>query len=109
MFQQPPTNELVALMTAAPLADDSIHKEPYGPLFDIAEVVLTEDEFAVIQMLFGGNLSQRETGLLLARQKGRATAYSKTWVRKLRNRALQKLRDYATLRHASPHDFGDSE
>lgn len=107
MFEQPPTDEYVALMSTAPHDEIEIEPEPYGATFELAEQILTEDEYAVIQMLFGGRLSQRETGLLLARQKGRATAYSKTWVRKLRNRALQKMREYGKVGDTPQADLGD--
>jgi DNA-directed RNA polymerase sigma subunit (sigma70/sigma32) len=107
MFEQPATDAYVAMMAAAPYEEIEIEPEPYGATFELAEEILTEEEFAVIQMLFGGRLSQRETGLLLARQKGRATAYSKTWVRKLRNRALQKMRKYGTVGDTPQKNLGD--
>lgn len=101
LFESKPETEIEALMSAAPHQEPEPVNEQYGDLFAIAEEILTDDELAVIQMLYGGRLSQRETGLMLARQNSRGTAYSKTWVRKLRNRALAKLKEHCARRYNS--------
>jgi hypothetical protein len=94
MWQQATSNPIQAIMEAAPHADIEDHMPPYGDMFEIAEHILDEEEFAVLQMLYGGGLTQQETGDMLARANGRSKGYSKTWVRVLRDSALKKLRQH---------------
>jgi hypothetical protein len=93
MFPTADQSELAQLMSAIPFADiETTPAKPYGTLFALAEMLCTPDEYDVLQMLYGGNLSQSEAGMLLARSKSRSRAYSKTWVRKLRNSATEKIK-----------------
>ena len=94
MWEQPTSNPFQALMEAAPHTETEETLPPYGSMFNIAERILEPDEFAVLQMLYGGGLTQQEAGDMLARSNGRGTGYSKTWVRVLRNSAIKKLKQY---------------
>lgn len=89
-----PSDPLQRLMETAPHQDTAEPPdELYGEMWELAAEVCTGDEMAVLQMLYGAMLSQREAGMYLSYEKGRPTPYSKTWVRKLRNRAFGKIRD----------------
>jgi hypothetical protein len=94
MWEQPISDPIQAIMEAAPHADIEEQMPPYGGMFEIAEQILDEEELAVLQMLYGGGLTQQETGDMLARANGRSKGYSKTWVRVLRDGALKKLRQH---------------
>lgn len=93
LFDSSDKNYMAQLMSAPPFGNvDESEPKPYGTLFALAEMLCTQDEYDVLQMLYGGNLSQSEAGELLARSHSRGRAYSKTWVRKLRNRAIEKIK-----------------
>ena len=61
--------------------------------FELCNEIVTPTEMAVLEMLFIGGHSTAQVGLLLARGNGRSRSYSKTWVAKLRDSGLCKLRE----------------
>lgn len=89
-----PDNEYEALMECAPLQEPQSHHETSAGWDAMLDKVLTPKEKAVIELLYIGGMSGTEAGIFLARQfSSRNKPYTKTYVYKLRDQALAKLRN----------------
>lgn len=88
-----PDNQFEALMECAP-HDEPLNTCANGTWFEhYLDTLLTPKEKAVIELLYVGGMSGTEAGEFLARQfSKRNKPYSRTYVYKLRDSALAKLR-----------------
>jgi hypothetical protein len=77
-----------AMMEDRPLLEFDANPE----IWERVSEILDETEMAVIEMTVISGLTLRETGELLARERGRPKPYGKAWMQTVRDRAMDKLR-----------------
>lgn len=81
-------DEIAALMEDRPV----LQFDENPQIWDFVKTVLDETEMAVIEMTVIQGLTLRETGELLAHERGRDKPYGKAWMQTVRDRAMDKLR-----------------
>lgn len=88
-----PDNEYEALMECAPFQEPKSFQAGGTIIDGSMDELLTPKEKAVMELLYVGGMSGTEAGEMLARQFSTSNkAYSKTYIYKLRDSALTKLR-----------------
>lgn len=106
-----PETEIQALMEADAFEEPRVSLETLQhrttQLFEVVADLLDEDESIVFDCLFFADMSLSEAGEMLAVAKGRPknVPYSKSWVAKVRDRALGKLRNSPELRELVDFDM----